>query len=81
MSRYRVSSVRNRGWTVDQTKKNNKPLANRKRKQCYTLEDVYHFVLECVLYKELRKIYIKKYYWQMSSMQKLIELVQSESID
>ena len=32
-----------------------------------------------VLYKELRKKYINKYYWQRPNMVKLIELVRSEN--
>ena len=81
MSRYRVWSHRLEIEAGRWTKPNKTPLENRKCKQCNTLEDEYHFVLECVLYKELRKLYIKKYYWLMPSMQKLIELVTSENIN
>ena len=81
MSRYRVSSHRLDIEAGRWTKPNKTPLANRKCKQCTTLEDLYHFLLECDLCKELRKLFIKKYYWQMPIMQKLIELVQSENIN
>ena len=81
LSRYRVSSHRLEIEAGRWTKPNKTPLENRKCKQCNTLEDEYHFVLECVLYKELRKLYIKKYYWQRPSMQKLTELVTSENIN
>ena len=39
------------------------------------IEDEYHFILICPLYKNLRSIYIKKYYWSHASMFKLIQLL------
>ena len=78
-SRYRVSSHRLEIETGRWTRPNKTPLENRKYKQCNILEDELHFVLDCVLYKELRKKYINKYYWQRLNMIKLIELVRSEN--
>jgi hypothetical protein len=39
------------------------------------IEDEYHFILICPLYKNLRSMYIKKYYWSHASMYKLIQLL------
>ena len=39
-----------------------------------TLEDEYHFVLECTLYGDLRKQYISKYYWNHPGMLKFVQL-------
>ena len=36
--------------------------------------DVYHFLLDCPLYKDLEKKYVKKYYWIF-----FIELITSEN--
>ncbi|MCG8046921.1 MAG: reverse transcriptase family protein [Candidatus Thiodiazotropha taylori] len=55
------------------------PLENRKCKICGSLEDEFHFVLECQLYTELRKQYIHKYYWKRPSMFKFTELCKSEN--
>ena len=37
------------------TRPNKTPLENRKCKQCNILEDEFHFMLECVLYKKKKK--------------------------
>lgn len=37
------------------------------------IEDEYHFILQCPLYKLIRVKYIKPYYWQKPSMFKLIQ--------
>ena len=39
---------------------------------------MFQFVLECSLYKDLRKTYVKCYCWQRPNMPKLIELFSSE---
>ena len=41
----------------------------------YGVEDEFHFLLECRLYNEIRKKYIKKYYWGRPNMIKLKELM------
>ncbi|XP_052787930.1 uncharacterized protein LOC128222834 [Mya arenaria] len=45
---------------------------------CNTLEDEYHFLLECQLYAELREMYIKPYYFKRRNMFKFIELMTSQ---
>ena len=53
------------------------PFQDRKCKQCNTLEDEYHFLIECKNYIELRKAYIKPYYWKHPSNFKCIQLLTS----
>ena len=36
-------------------------------------------MLECSIYKDLRKNYIKRYYWQRPNMPKFIQLLSSEN--
>ena len=36
---------------------------NRKCKNCDVLEDEFHFVMECSFNCDLRRRYIKRYYW------------------
>ena len=45
---------------------------------CNTLEDKFHFVLKCDLYKDLRKTNIAKYFWGRPNMLKFIELLSSD---
>jgi len=42
---------------------------------CSEIEDEFHFILKCPKYKQLRYIYIKKYYWQRPSVFKLVQLL------
>lgn len=48
---------------------------NRKCRICNKLEDEFHFIFECPIYTDLRKLYIDKYYLMRPSMFKLIELL------
>ena len=54
------------------------PLNERTCVICNLLEDEYHLVLECNMYKELRKQNIAKYYWIRPNMMKFIELLTSD---
>ena len=67
----------------DETGRWQKPTANpfneRKCTLCLKLKDGFHFLLECPLYKDLRKKYVKKYYWKNTYMLKFIELITSEN--
>lgn len=47
----------------------------RKCRICSKLEDEFHFIFECPIYTDLRKLYIDKYYLIRPSMFKLIELL------
>ena len=77
--KLRVSSHRFETITGRWAKPNKIPLENRLCKISNTLEDEFHFVLECALYKDLRKTYIKRYYWQRPNTPKFIELLSCEN--
>jgi hypothetical protein len=55
------------------------PFDERKCAICKTLEDEFHFVCECVSYNDLRKKYIKPYYWIRPNFEKFINLMKSEN--
>ena len=55
------------------------PVEDKKCNICYSLEDEYHFLLECSLYTDLRCQYIPRYFRFRPNMQKLIELVTNEN--
>ena len=55
------------------------PINERKCQICNTIEDEFHFMLECPLYQELRQKYIKKYYWKRPNIIKFQELLSSEN--
>ena len=38
---------------------------------CNVLEDEFHFILECPLYRDLRTELISKYFWRRPNMPKL----------
>ena len=78
-TRLRVSSHRLAIETGRWHKPDKIPLENRKCQNCNTLEDEFHFILECSLYQDLRAEYIKRYYWVRPNMPKFIELLKSEN--
>ena len=43
------------------------------------IEDEFHFVIMCPSYRELRKKFIKSYYYKKPSMLKFIELLQNKT--
>ena len=62
-------------------KPNPVPVNERKCKECNTLEDEFHFLLECKKYQDLRAMYIKRYYWVRPNVPKLITLLTSENVN
>ena len=42
------------------------------------IEDEYHFIL-CPTYRELRKTFVKKYYWRNSSVYKFVQLLSANN--
>ena len=44
------------------------------------IEDEYHFILQCPIYVIARKRHIKKYYYQNSSVYKLLQLLSTENV-
>lgn len=78
-SRLRMSSHRLEIEAGRWVKPNSTPLNERICTFCKVLEDEYHFILECSVYKELRQKYITRYYWRGPSMFKFIELINSDN--
>ena len=79
LSRLRLSSHRLEIEMGRWAKPNKVPLDSRKCKICNVVEDEFHFILECILFKDLRKRYINKYYWERPNMPKFIELFTTEN--
>ena len=44
------------------------------------IEDEFHFILKCPFYSDIRKMYIKKYYYQKPSMFKLVNLLSTQIV-
>ena len=78
LSRLRLSSHRLEVEVGRWVKPNKIPYEDRKCQVCNVLEDEFHFLLECPLNTDLRKIYIHRYYWRHPHMIKVIELISSE---
>ena len=79
LSRLRMSSHRLENEKGRWHKPTAIPLNDRKCKHCNILEDEFHFILECPLYQELRKIYVKMYFWKRPNIPKFISLINSEN--
>ena len=45
---------------------------------CDDIEDEYHFICICQLYKQLRKRYISEYYFKRPNMHTFIELMSND---
>ena len=78
-TRLRVASHRLEIEAGRWHKPNRTPVEERIFFYCNSLEDEFHFVLECSLYQELRQQYIKRYFWIRPNIPKFIELLQSEN--
>ena len=46
----------------------------------HVIEDEYHFILICEKYKDIRKKFIKPYYWNKPSSFKLVQLLSVRNI-
>lgn len=79
LSKLRLSSHRLEVEVGRWAKPNKISLNERKCKICDVLEDEFHFVLECIPYKDLRERYIHAYYWKRPNMPKFIDLLTSEN--
>ena len=80
LSRLCLSSHRLEVESGRWVKPNPIPLNERKCLNCKVLEDECHFVLECLLYDDLRKKHIARYYWVRPSMFKFLELIQMQGV-
>ena len=66
---------------VESGRTNNTPRSERKCFFCNNdIEDEFHFVLMCPVYVDLRKKYIKKYYWERPSVFKLTQLLSVNNV-
>ena len=66
---------------VESVRTNNTPRSERKCFFCNNdIEDEFHFVLMCPVYVDLRKKYIKKYYWERPSVIKLTQLLSVNNV-
>ena len=80
LTRLRVSSHRLEVETGRWHKPNKIPKHERKCQLCKSLEDEFHFIIECPLYHDFRELLINKYFWRRPNILKFIELMQSENV-
>jgi len=80
MTRLRLSSHRLAIETGRWKKPTPVPFDERKCTVCKTLEDEYHFIIECNVFRDLREHYIPEYYWKHPNSFKLIQLVNNCSV-
>ena len=79
LTRLRVSSHRLEIEAGRWHKPNKTPVETRKCLFCNSLEDEFHFILECPLYQDLRQEHINRYFGVRPNIPKFIELLQSEN--
>lgn len=80
LSKLRLSSHRLEIEVGRWAKPNRTPIDQRKCHVCNKLEDEFHFLLECKLYKELRQKYISRYFWNRPNMIHLKELMSTNNV-
>ena len=80
LCKLRVSSHRLQVEMGRWAKPNKILFDNRKCRACKVLEDEFHFIIVCSFYKDLRKTYIKRYYWQRPNMPKFLELFSTKKL-
>ena len=78
LSRLRLSSHRLCIETGRWNKPISTPLIDRKCTVCNTLEDEYHFVMECRLHTDIRRQFLPNYLWRRPNMYKFVELINTE---
>ena len=79
LTRFRVSAHRLEVEAGRWHKPQKTPYSERKCQICNVLEDEFHFLLECPIYTNIRKMYIKKFYWKNPNILKFTELLKSEN--
>ena len=79
LSKLRVSTHRLKIEVGRWLRPNRTPVDDRKCRTCICnkLENEYHFLFECQLYSDLRRKYLKRYFWIRTNMLKLKELMLS----
>ena len=81
LTRLRLSSHRLEIETGRWHKPQKTPRNQRKCTFCNTLEDEFHFLLECPLYDDLRQVFIKSYFWRRPNILKFTELLKLENTE
>ena len=72
ISRFRLFS---HSLSIETDRYHNIVQTNRLCPICHTdIEDEFHFILKCPMYNDLRKLYIKPFYYERPSVFKLILL-------
>ena len=79
LTRLRLSSHRLQIETGRWHRPNSIPRNERKCQQCNILEDEFHFLLECPLYDNFRKQYIKQLYWRNPNILKFKSVLKTEN--
>ena len=79
LSKLRLSSHRLEVGTGRWARPNAIHFEERRCTSRHSLEDEFHFVLECSRYNDLRTIYIPNYHRRRPNMFKLVELFKSEN--
>ena len=74
-SKLRMSSHRLAIESGRWTRPNRIPIEQRICLICEKVEDECQFVIECILYQDLRKRYIAPYFWKRPSMFKFVNLI------
>ena len=69
-----------------QTGRYTRPITERRERKCLLcdendIEDEFHFIFKCELYKDIREIYIKRYYRNRPSMFKFLQLLSSSQVN
>ena len=66
---------------IESGRSQNIPRSERICQLCNSdIEDEFHFVLKCPVYCDLRKKYIKQYYWRRPSVFKLVQLLSVNNV-
>ena len=74
LSKLRLSSHR---LCIETGRWSNTDISDRTCPSCNSLEDEFHFLFECTLYSEIRRIYLPRYFCTNPSMVKTIDLFSS----
>ena len=79
ISKYRLSS---HSLSIETGRFYNIERNMRTCNDCYDnlIEDEYHFILVCKKYDNIRKAYIKLYYWRRPSSFKLVQLLSAHNV-
>ena len=67
---------------IEKGRYNNENRRNRLCTVCHLndVEDEFHFVLKCPLYDQLRRKYVKPYYYRKPSVFKLVQLLSVQNV-